>query len=97
VGVTATFVVGPGTLSLKGLTSIDRVTRGGDSGAPALDVQGNMLGFVVDDKLYASFKKLDKGGTGGGAKPPAEKPADTPPAGAVPAGKDTKPKPGGGI
>jgi hypothetical protein len=47
VGVTTTFVVGSGTMLLRGLTSIDRVAHGGDSGAPVLDVQGNMLGLVV--------------------------------------------------
>jgi hypothetical protein len=47
VGVSASFIIEAGALTLRGLTSIDRVTRGGDSGAPALDVNGNIIGFVV--------------------------------------------------
>jgi hypothetical protein len=43
-------------------------------------VPGFYIGIAVDDKLYASFKKLDKGGSGGGAKPAAgaATPAATP-------------------
>jgi hypothetical protein len=47
VRVNATFGTASGALSLDGLTSADRVTRGGDSGAAALDMQGNLIGFVV--------------------------------------------------
>lgn len=50
---------------------------------------GVFIGFSVDDKLYASFKKMGgKGGTGGGeaaaAKPAAEKPAAEKPGAAKP-------------
>lgn len=55
VGVTAVFGCDAGVVSLRGLTSIDRVTRSGDSGAPALDAAGNVVGFVVGADATRTF------------------------------------------
>jgi hypothetical protein len=55
IGVSAVFGSGAGILSLSGLTSIDRVTRGGDSGAPALDALGHVVGFVVGADATRTF------------------------------------------
>jgi hypothetical protein len=42
-----------GTITMKGLTAIARVTDPGDSGAPALDDGGALIGFVVGaDSLH---------------------------------------------
>jgi hypothetical protein len=54
------------------------------------------VGIAVDDKLYASFKKLDKGGTGGGTKAPAETSVDKSPANGETTIKDQKTKAGSG-
>jgi hypothetical protein len=55
VGVSAVFGSDGQLLSLVGLTSIDRVTQGGDSGAPVLDAQGSVIGFVVGADATRTF------------------------------------------
>lgn len=55
VNVTGVFSTPSGTLRLTGLTSVDRMTRSGDSGAPALDVEGNLIGFVVGADATRTF------------------------------------------
>ena len=55
VGVSAVFGTSAGLISLRGLTSIDRMTAGGDSGAPVLDAQGNVVGFVVGADATRTF------------------------------------------
>lgn len=55
VNVTGVFSTPSGTVTLTGLTAVDRVTRSGDSGAPALDVHGDLIGFVVGADATRTF------------------------------------------
>ena len=47
VGVTRTFSTAAGVITMSGLTATARVTDPGDSGAPALDQRGALIGFVI--------------------------------------------------
>lgn len=60
--------------------------------------KGFYIGVAVDDKLFASFRKLSKSGTGGGTGAAADPPADAedPPAEKPPADEPPADKPAGG-